>query len=65
LYVAIFVQVKLKEFKILRTIGTGSHGRVSLVQHQTSLKFYAMKILNKTMVKEISRHKIIKSCNRW
>ncbi|XP_065903955.1 cAMP-dependent protein kinase catalytic subunit beta-like [Dysidea avara] len=41
---------KLEDFKILRTIGAGSFGRVVLVQHQISLKFYAMKVLNKARV---------------
>jgi len=40
----------LDEFERLKTLGTGSFGRVMLVQHKSSSKYYAMKILDKQKV---------------
>ena len=37
-------------FDRVKTLGTGSFGRVMLVQHKTSKDFYAMKILDKQKV---------------
>lgn len=37
----------LSDFLRVKTIGTGSFGRVLLVQHKPSQEYYAMKILNK------------------
>lgn len=40
----------LDEFERLKTLGTGSFGRVMLVQHKSSSRYYAMKILDKQKV---------------
>ncbi|ORX95760.1 kinase-like protein [Basidiobolus meristosporus CBS 931.73] len=40
----------LSDFVILRTIGTGSFGRVHLVQLKANNRYYAMKVLKKTEV---------------
>ncbi|KAI8813204.1 kinase-like domain-containing protein [Cladochytrium replicatum] len=40
----------LADFHINRTLGTGSFGRVHLVQLKSSGKFYAMKVLKKTEI---------------
>ena len=41
---------KLDDFEIMKTLGTGSFGRVILVQHKSDSKYYAMKILDKQKV---------------
>ena len=41
---------KLDDFKRLRTLGTGSFGRVILVQHKDSNNYFAMKVLDKAKV---------------
>lgn len=41
---------KLDDFDRIKTLGTGSFGRVMLVQHKKTSKFYAMKILDKQKV---------------
>ncbi|KAH6910317.1 AGC/PKA protein kinase [Coprinopsis sp. MPI-PUGE-AT-0042] len=38
---------RLNDFNILRTLGTGSFGRVHLVRSKHNLRFYAIKVLNK------------------
>ncbi|OAQ26770.1 Pkinase-domain-containing protein [Linnemannia elongata AG-77] len=40
----------LDDFRIHRTLGTGSFGRVHLVQSRFNSRFYAMKVLKKTEV---------------
>lgn len=40
----------LNDFDRLKTVGTGSFGRVMLVQHKETKQFYAMKILEKQKV---------------
>ncbi|KAF8934697.1 camp-dependent protein kinase catalytic subunit [Dissophora ornata] len=40
----------LDDFRIHRTLGTGSFGRVHLVQSRYNSRFYAMKVLKKTEV---------------
>ncbi|KAG0370342.1 camp-dependent protein kinase catalytic subunit [Gamsiella multidivaricata] len=40
----------LNDFRIHRTLGTGSFGRVHLVQSRYNSRFYAMKVLKKTEV---------------
>ena len=40
----------LEEFERKRTLGTGSFGRVMLVRHIKTNKYYAMKILDKQKV---------------
>lgn len=40
----------LDDFDRIKTLGTGSFGRVMLVQHKANKDFYAMKILDKQKV---------------
>ena len=40
----------LTDFSIQRTLGTGSFGRVHLVQSRHNLRFYAIKVLKKGQV---------------
>ena len=40
----------LVDFEILRTLGTGSFGRVHLVQSKHNQRFYAIKVLKKAQV---------------
>ena len=40
-------KVKLEDFEIFRTIGTGAFGRVMLVRYKQNLTYYAMKIMEK------------------
>ena len=40
----------LADFEILRTLGTGSFGRVHLVQSKHNQRFYAVKVLKKNQV---------------
>lgn len=40
----------LQDFEILRTLGTGSFGRVHLVQSRHNSRFYAIKVLKKAQV---------------
>lgn len=40
----------LKDFEILRTLGTGSFGRVHLVRSRHNQRFYAVKVLRKAKV---------------
>ena len=44
----------LDEFDRIKTLGTGSFGRVMLVQHKVDSKHYAMKILDKSKVRPLS-----------
>ncbi|ORX92837.1 Pkinase-domain-containing protein [Basidiobolus meristosporus CBS 931.73] len=53
-------QFQLSDFVILRTIGTGSFGRVHLVQLRSNGQFYALKVLKKT---EIVRLKQVEHVN--
>jgi serine/threonine protein kinase len=41
---------KLTDFQQLETLGTGTFGRVFLVCHNETSKFYAMKVLRKNLV---------------
>ena len=41
---------KLTDFVKLKTIGTGTFGKVLLVQHKQSTKYFAMKVLEKAKV---------------
>ncbi|ORX76083.1 Pkinase-domain-containing protein [Anaeromyces robustus] len=43
---------KLDDFVIMQTLGTGSFGRVHLVKHKETGKFYAMKVLVKRQIIE-------------
>jgi protein kinase A len=40
----------LQDFEVLRTLGTGSFGRVHLVQSKHNTRFYAIKVLKKAQV---------------
>lgn len=45
----------LDDFERLKTLGTGSFGRVMLVQHKASTNYYAMKILEKQKVVKLKQ----------
>uniref|UniRef100_A0A672MR80 cAMP-dependent protein kinase catalytic subunit alpha-like n=1 Tax=Sinocyclocheilus grahami TaxID=75366 RepID=A0A672MR80_SINGR len=47
----------LDDFDRLKTLGTGSFGRVMLVKHRQSGRYYAMKILDK---EKVSMHALVK-----
>ncbi|KAJ1963024.1 cAMP-dependent protein kinase catalytic subunit [Dipsacomyces acuminosporus] len=62
--------VKLDDFEVFRTVGTGSFGRVRLVRHKATNKHYAMKVLKKSHVvkaKQVehvnSERKILAECD--
>ena len=42
--------VTLDDFERIKTLGTGSYGRVMLVQKKSTKDYYAMKILEKEKV---------------
>lgn len=44
----------LDDFDRLKTLGTGSFGRVMLVKHKGTEQYFAMKILDKQKVSESS-----------
>lgn len=46
---------RLSQFERIQTLGTGSFGRVMLVQHKDSQKYYAMKILDKIKVVKLKQ----------
>ncbi|GBL73740.1 cAMP-dependent protein kinase catalytic subunit [Araneus ventricosus] len=45
----------LDDFDRIKTLGTGSFGRVMLVQHKTAKEYYAMKILDKQKVVKLKQ----------
>lgn len=45
----------LEDFDRLKTLGTGSFGRVMLAQHKEKKSYYAMKILDKQKVSKIDQ----------
>ena len=45
----------LADFDRLKTLGTGSFGRVMLVQHKKSQSYHAMKILDKQKVVKLKQ----------
>lgn len=47
--------VTLDDFDRIKTLGTGSFGRVMLVRHKDSGKYYAMKILDKSKVVKLKQ----------
>lgn len=47
--------VTLDDFDRIKTLGTGSFGRVMLVRHKDSAKYFAMKILDKTKVVKLKQ----------
>ncbi|KAI9204588.1 kinase-like domain-containing protein [Polychytrium aggregatum] len=44
------LEFSLRDFEILSTLGTGSFGRVHLVQYRATGKFYAMKVMKKSQI---------------
>jgi len=48
----------LDDFDRIKTLGTGSFGRVMLVQHKGNKEYYAMKILDKQKVRHCHLHNI-------
>jgi serine/threonine protein kinase len=44
--------ITLQDFKIIKTIGKGSFGKVLMVQNQKNKKYYAMKILKKGLLRK-------------
>ncbi|GFS36946.1 cAMP-dependent protein kinase catalytic subunit 1 [Trichonephila inaurata madagascariensis] len=46
---------KLKDFERIQTLGTGSFGRVMLVQNKETKKYFAMKILDKLKVVKLKQ----------
>ena len=51
----------LDEFEILETLGTGTFGRVRLVKHKATGKFYALKALKKSEVIRLKQVEHIRS----
>lgn len=51
----------LEDFEIIRTIGTGSSGRVHLVFHQASSCWFALKVLKKTRALQLGQVQHIKN----
>ncbi len=51
----------LSDFQLLRTIGTGTFGRVYLCRFKETQKFYAMKILKKVEVVRLKQVEHINS----
>lgn len=43
-------KMELKDLSLLRTLGTGSFGRVHLIQKKNGNQYYAMKVMKKTEV---------------
>lgn len=41
-------RVKINDFEIMTTLGLGTFGRVRLVKHKNTSKYYAAKILKKS-----------------
>ena len=42
----------MKDFKMITTLGKGTYGKVVLVTHKETKKYYAMKILKKKEIRE-------------
>lgn len=53
--IAVNKKSKLSDFEIKRTLGTGSFGRVHLVRHKDSGKWFAMKVLKKSEVVKLKQ----------
>lgn len=50
-------RLKLDDFHLLRTLGTGSFGRVHLAQSRHNGRYYAIKVLKKTEVVRLKQGK--------
>lgn len=48
-------QLKLSDFKIERTVGTGSFGRVHLIQSKINQRYYALKVLKKAEIVKLKQ----------
>ncbi|KAI9487855.1 MAG: camp-dependent protein kinase 2 [Benjaminiella poitrasii] len=53
-------RLKLSDFNVLRTLGTGSFGRVHLIQSHVNRRYYAIKVLKKS---EVVRMKQVEHTN--
>ena len=56
-------RLKLADFHILRTLGTGSFGRVHLVQSRVNARYYAVKVLKKSEVVRLKQGMCIICCH--
>lgn len=45
-------QASIKDFTLIKVLGTGTYGKVLLVQHKQNQKYYAMKILKKDEIRK-------------
>lgn len=52
-------RLKLDDFHLLRTLGTGSFGRVHLSQSRHNGRYYAIKVLKKTEVVRLKQGEMI------
>ncbi|KAK2116731.1 hypothetical protein P7K49_003617 [Saguinus oedipus] len=50
-----------EDFELLKTLDTGSFGRVVLMRHRESSSYYAMKILNKEKVVKLKQKRILQA----
>ena len=50
-----FKHVGLHDFKIIRTLGRGSFGKVVMVKYKETQNYYAMKILKKEVIKQTNQ----------
>lgn len=41
----------VKDFTLLKVLGTGTYGKVMLVRHKQTEKLYAMKVLKKSVIR--------------
>jgi serine/threonine protein kinase len=48
-------QLKLDNFKVQRTLGTGSFGRVHLIQSKINKRYYALKVLKKAEIVKLKQ----------
>jgi len=48
-------EISIKDFRIIKTLGKGSFGKVVLVQHKELKTYYAMKILLKEQLKQTNQ----------
>ncbi|OBZ86373.1 cAMP-dependent protein kinase type 1 [Choanephora cucurbitarum] len=49
------VNVNMNDFELIRTLGTGSFGRVHLAKHKTNRNYYAIKALRKTDIVKLKQ----------
>ena len=45
-------RTSVKDFSLLKVLGTGTYGKVMLVRHRQTEKLYAMKVLKKAVIRE-------------